>query len=113
MGNANGHIHNDTDTTVVMYSYNYSDAYRTVPFGTYTIQPRATQEFEAAADARGLIVATGKHQAGKHHHLANGTTLSVTHVVNHGDGNPSHDSAHRAVIGLLGIAADCVGDGSW
>mmetsp|Transcript_1262 Transcript_1262/g.1670 ORF Transcript_1262/g.1670 Transcript_1262/m.1670 type:complete len:125 (-) Transcript_1262:219-593(-) len=110
MGNANGHIRNDTESTVKIYSFNYADAYRTVPFGTYELGPVETCKVEAAADDRGLIVATGKNQGGRHHHLANGTTLTFSYVQCHGDGNPSHDQAHRAVMGVIDMLGDMGAD---
>jgi hypothetical protein len=69
MGNANGYVHNDTDGELKVYSFNYADAYRTVPFNSKTVQKGETVKFEAAAHGSGLIVATGRNQSGRHYAL--------------------------------------------
>ncbi len=110
MGNANGHVTNDTDAAVEIFVFNYADAYRTYPFATHTIQPNQTVKVEAAAHDSGLIVATGRNQGGRHSVLRNGDTVSVSHIMAHGDNNPSHDSAHQAVMGAIDLIGDLATD---
>lgn len=104
MGNANGTVHNDTDKTVRILTFNYSDAFRYVHFQVYDIPPHGKQRVEAAADARGLIVATDYGTDGKHYALCNGKEVSVTTINAKGDNNPWSEEAKKA----LGSALEAV-----
>jgi len=59
MGNANCKVHNNTNKSVFIRTYNSSDHVYYQPNTCYWLEPNETAKVEAAADARGLKVAWG------------------------------------------------------
>lgn len=102
MGNANGKVYNDTDQEVTIYSFNYADGLRHVPYKTYEIAPGTEENVEASPHGSGLIVATGVQNNGRHYALDNGHTVNVSTILSQGDNNPFH--AATTVFLAAGLA---------
>ena len=67
MGQVNAKVYNDTNQTHDVLSFNYSDPICLIPRTKLRLEPGETGQFLAAADQRGLIIATGSYNNSTHY----------------------------------------------
>jgi hypothetical protein len=105
MGNAQGSVYNDTDQPIRINSYNYADAFRSIPRDSRTVAPGEKVQFDGTAHGSGLIISTEGKNSGKHIAIGNGETMNVSRLMSHGDANPSYDSAMNALKASAQVGA--------
>lgn len=103
MGNAHGHVINDTEERHRILTFNYGDEIRHEPANVYDIPPFQTVAVSAEmCPIRGLVVATGVAKSGKHHVLPHNGAIKISTLLREGDDNPAYQEAKQAIAQASG-----------
>lgn len=98
MGNAHGHVINDTEYRHRILSFNYGDEIRHEPVHVYDIEPYQTCTVSAEmCPIRGLVVSTGVAKSGKHAILKYDGTIKISTLLREGNDNPAYEDAKQAI----------------
>ena len=98
MGNAHGHVINDTEERYRILSFNFGDEIRHEPANVYDIEPFQTIPVSAEmCPVRGQIVSTGVGNSGKHLVLKPNETVKVSTLLKDGDDNPAYEEAKHVM----------------
>lgn len=98
MGNAHGHVINDTEERYRIFSFNFGDEIRHEPAHVYDIFPFQTMPVSAEmCPVRGLIVSTGVGNSGKHLVLKPNETIKISTILKEGDDNPAYEEAKHVM----------------
>jgi len=98
MGNAHGHVINDTEERHRILTFNYGDEIRHEPANVYDIEPFQTVAVSAEmCPIRGLIVATGIAKSGRHCIVKHDDTIKISVLLRKGNDNPAYEVAVKAI----------------
>lgn len=98
MGNAHGHVINDTEERYRILSFNFGDEIRHEPAHVYDIEPFQTIPVSAEmCPVRGLIVSTGVANSGKHIVLKPNEFVKISTLLKDGDDNPVYEEAKHVM----------------